>query len=67
MHANARFLSVPEFALVVSLSERTCWNLIRNGTLPTLKVGRRRLIALEQGIRAIEQLARTHRIPELRG
>ena len=61
MQERTRFISVPEFAVVVSLSERTCWNLIRDGSLPTLRVGRRRLIKVEEGVRAIERLGRPRR------
>ena len=61
MQERARFISVPEFAAVVSLSERTCWNLIRDGSLPTLRVGRRRLIEIEEGVRAIKRLGRPRR------
>ena len=53
------FSSVPEFALATSLSQRGVWRLLERGALPSLRVGRRRLIPLKAGLAAIERLGGT--------
>ncbi len=50
------FVSVPEFAARTSLSVRQVWRLISHHDLPTLRVGRRRLIRLDEGVRALEDI-----------
>ncbi len=57
MHEVARYVSVSQFAKLVSLSERTCWSLIRADLIPVYRVGRRTLIGKEEGFRALERLA----------
>jgi hypothetical protein len=53
----ARFVSVSRFAQLVSLSERTCWSLIRGRLIPVYRVGRRTLVKTEEGFQALERLA----------
>ena len=57
MRETARFVSVPRFAKLVSLSERMCWNLIRSGSIPVYRVRRRTLVKVEEGCRALERVA----------
>ena len=57
MTDHALFVSVPRFAKMVGLSERTCWALIRERVLPVYRIKRRTLIKTEEGCRAIERLA----------
>jgi len=57
MPENARFVSVARFAELVGLSERTCWNLIRDGWIPVYRIGRRTLVKVEEGYRALERAA----------
>jgi len=47
------FTSVEEFAQRTSLSARSIWRLVAAGRLPSLSVGRRRLIPLAEGIDAL--------------
>ncbi len=54
------FLSVPEFASNTGLSTRTIWRLIREGELPSLQIGRRRLIQLDAGVKAIARIAQSN-------
>ena len=61
MTDNALFVSVPRFAKMVGLSERTCWNLIRSGRIPVYRIGRRTLVKLEEGCRALERVAQEGR------
>ncbi len=56
MREQLRFVSVARFAELVGLSERTCWALIRQQRLPVLRVGRRTLIKLDDGVAAIERI-----------
>jgi excisionase family DNA binding protein len=65
MPDTARFVSVATFAKLVSLSERTCWNLIRSRQIPIYRVGRRTLIRPDEGFQAIEKLG-TEESTELR-
>jgi len=53
----ARYVSVSRFAELVSLSERTCWSLIRGRLIPVYRVGRRTLVKTEEGFQALERLA----------
>ena len=53
----ALFVSVPRFAKMVGLSERTCWTLIRDRALPVYRIRRRTLIKTDEGCRAIQRLA----------
>lgn len=57
MREDARYVSVPHFAGLVSLSERTCWKLIRGGLVPVIRVGRRTLIERREGYAALQRLA----------
>ena len=57
MNQHAAFVSVPGFAELGGLSERTCWNLIRQRKLPVYRIGRRTLVKTEEGVAAIEQVA----------
>lgn len=52
--AAARFVSVRRFADLVGLSERTIWRLVSRNELPVLRIGRRTLISVMQGIAALE-------------
>ncbi|MGP1347130.1 MAG: helix-turn-helix domain-containing protein [Phycisphaerales bacterium] len=44
-------VSVPKAAAMVGLSERKTWDLVADGTIPSLRVGRRVLIPVA-GLRA---------------
>ena len=57
MPENARFVSVARFAALVSLSDRTCWDLIRRGLIPVYRIGRRTLVKPEEGFEALERAA----------
>ena len=57
MTDQAVFVSVPRFAALVGLSERTCWDLIRRQRIPVYRVGRRTLIKSEEGFKALEYTA----------
>ena len=61
MPEDARFVSVARFSELVGLSERTCWNLIRSGRIPVYRIGRRTLVKLEEGCRALERVAQEGR------
>jgi excisionase family DNA binding protein len=58
-HADPQFVSVGDFAQRTSLSVRHIWRLIALGQLPTLRLGRRRLLPFEAGVKALERLAAT--------
>jgi excisionase family DNA binding protein len=60
MTEHAPFVSVPGFAELVGLSERTCWNLIRQRALPVYRIGRRTLVKTEEGLATLEQVAKRH-------
>ena len=57
MHEDSRFVSVRRFAELVSLSERTCWSLVKSELIPAYRIGRRTLIKAEEGFEALERLA----------
>jgi excisionase family DNA binding protein len=42
--ADRRLVSIPDAAVRLAVGEREVWKLVGNGTLPSLKLGRRRLI-----------------------
>lgn len=58
MNNQALFVSVPRFAQMVGLSERTCWYLVKEGSIPVYRVRRRTLIKVDEGCRALERLGR---------
>lgn len=69
MNDGERFTSVQGFAELTALSERTIWNLIRIRKIRAYRVGRRTLIRLPDGFRAIERIdesASTSADPEAR-
>lgn len=41
-------LSVPEAALSVGISSRLCWMLVARGEIPSHRIGRRRLISVDE-------------------
>ena len=47
------FVSVGEFASLTSLSPRSVWRLIKANVVPSIRVGGRRLIPLNEAIQAI--------------
>jgi len=49
-------VNVREFARLCSLSERTIWALIRDDKIPSIKIGKRRLVPLEKGYAALESV-----------
>jgi predicted DNA-binding transcriptional regulator AlpA len=63
MGEETRFVSVARFAELVSLSERTCWNLIRRRQLPVYRIGRRTLVRVEEGVEALVRAGRRRRTP----
>ena len=63
MGDEARFVSVARFAELVSLSERTCWNLIRRRQLPVYRIGRRTLVRLDEGVEALVRAGRRRSAP----
>ena len=66
MPNSARFVSVSRFARFVGLSERTCWNLIRSSELPVVRIGRRTLIKVPDGLAAIEKIGADSRLAKTR-
>lgn len=50
------FTSVPRFAAMVGLSARFCWDLVHDELIPTVRVGRRVLVPIAKGARALEKL-----------
>jgi len=56
------FVSVEHFAAIVDLSSRSVWRLVAEGHLPSLKVGRRRLLPLGACIQAIEDRGKRDRL-----
>jgi len=63
MTERAIFVSVRQFAPIVGLSERTCWNLIHRHVLPVHRIGRRVLVKVDEGAAAIERIA-ANRAPD---
>jgi excisionase family DNA binding protein len=63
MGEETRFVSVARFAELVSLSERTCWNLIRQRKLPVYRIGRRTLVRADEGFEALAQVGRSRSAP----
>ena len=63
MGEETRFVSVARFAELVSLSERTCWNLIRRRQLPVYRIGRRTLVRLDEGVEALVRAGRGRSAP----
>ena len=54
MHDHGSILvSVPEFAAQTSLSVRHVWRLISAGQIPSLRVGRRRIIPIDSALEAL--------------
>jgi excisionase family DNA binding protein len=37
-------ISVPQAAEILGIGKSTCWELIAQGTIPTIKLGKRRLV-----------------------
>ena len=52
MH-DATYVSVEGFGKRTSLSTRAVWRLVGEGIIPSLRVGRRRLIPLQAGLSAL--------------
>jgi predicted DNA-binding transcriptional regulator AlpA len=63
MGEEIRFVSVARFAELVSLSERTCWNLIRRRQLPVYRIGRRTLVRPDEGVEALVRAGRRRSAP----
>jgi predicted DNA-binding transcriptional regulator AlpA len=63
MGEETRFVSVARFAELVSLSERTCWNLIRRRQLPVYRIGRRTLVRPDEGVEALVRAGRRRSAP----
>ncbi len=55
---NPDFVSVPRLSELTSLSIRQVWRLVRRGDVPSLKVGRRRLVPLKEAIQALRMINR---------
>jgi hypothetical protein len=53
---DTQFVSVEEFGRRTSLSARSVWRLLERGLLPSLRVGRRRLVPLVAGVDALRGL-----------
>lgn len=49
---NPRLVSVPEAGEMLGVSRATAWRMVDAGTLPTVRVGRRRLVP----VAAIDEL-----------
>ena len=47
------FVGVQRFAAIIGISDRQVWRLVRDGSIPSLKLGRRRLIPLADAIAAV--------------
>ncbi len=54
-------LDVQNAARLLSISVRRCWKLIHDGTLSSLKLGRRRLVPRSELVRLIERQLATDR------
>jgi excisionase family DNA binding protein len=55
---SARLLRVEEAALILGVGRTTAFQLIANGSLATVRIGRRRLVpraALDQFLRSLER------------
>ena len=52
------FVSVRKFATIIGISDRQTWRMVRDGSIPSIKLGRRRLIPLADAVAAIHQLDR---------
>ncbi len=52
------FVSVEDFAIRTSLSVRSVWRLVQQNQLPSLRVGRRRLLPLNEALDAIRHLGK---------
>ena len=57
MHDDALLVSVPTFARRIGLSDRTVWKLVRRDAVPVLRIGRRTLIPVAEGLEALRRLA----------
>jgi predicted DNA-binding transcriptional regulator AlpA len=57
------FVSIPRFAEMVGLSERTIWKFISENRLQPTRIGRRTLIRVQHGVESLERLgtSRTRR------
>ena len=51
------FLSVNEFARSIGLSSRSVWRLVGQRDIPSMLIGRRRLIPAGEGIEALVRLS----------
>lgn len=58
MQSESRLASVDHFAEITDLSARTIWGLIAAQKIPVLRIGRRTLIPVEDGISALERIAK---------
>jgi hypothetical protein len=56
--------SITRFADRTSLSARQVWRLLRSNDLPSIRVGGRRLIPIEDGLAALQQLDSSSSISE---
>ena len=54
---SAVLLAVPTVADHLACSERTAWNLVRTGRLPSRRLGHRRLVALRDLVIFIDCLS----------
>ena len=54
-YKDTLYVSVNEFAHMVGLSSRTVWRLVAVDCLPSLLIGRRRLLPIEASIAALER------------
>jgi len=54
--SDTQFVSVEEFGRRTSLSIRSVWRLLQRGLLPSLRVGRRRLVPLAEALDALRKL-----------
>ena len=55
--SGPEFVSVREFTGRTSLSIRTVERLLERGEIPSIRVGRRRLIPLNSAIKALERIS----------
>lgn len=58
-------VSVPEAAKILSISTRTAWTLVRNGTFPAVRLGKRVLIPYDALQSIIASADRTGQIVDL--
>jgi excisionase family DNA binding protein len=58
MRVDASFARPERFAGISDLGPRTVWKLIAEGKLPVIRVGRRTLIPIDEGLAALRAIGK---------